>query len=85
MSEAEYREKLADYRNRMFRNVKLDAEVCCAASDWMYSEVAQMEQEIKNNRVAARLPLRIRLKNLIALILTQNGAMVKEVVHEQSI
>jgi len=78
LSEAEYREKLNDYRKRMFRNIKLDAEVCCAASDWMYSEVAQMEQEMKNTRVAARVPLRIRLKNLVALILTQNGAAVKE-------
>lgn len=79
MSEAEYRRKLERYRVGINRSPQTDAETVAAYFDWMNGELADMEREKKNNRVAARLPLRVRLKNLLLLILSQNRPVVKGV------
>lgn len=81
MNPKEYRKTLLRYRGQMARDPQIDDITYDAYSWWMKQQLKEMSLEMKNTRVGARVPLRIRLKNLVALILTQNGATVKEAKH----
>lgn len=76
-AEMDYRRKLERYRIGINRSTAIDTNTAAGYFDWMSGELAQMEQEKKNTRVAARVRLRVRLKNLVVAILSQNRTAVK--------
>lgn len=75
--ERDYRRKMERYRVGINRSTACCPNTSAVYFDWMNGEIAQMEQEKKNTRAGARVPLRIRLKNLVMVILSQNGRSVK--------
>ena len=81
MSPKEYRKTLLRYRGQMAIDPQIDDVTYDAYTWWMNQQFEEMSLEMKKAALGGRLSLRIRLKNLIALILTHNGANVKEVSH----
>lgn len=79
MSPAEYRKTLLRYRSRMAADPQIDDITYDAYVWWMNQQLAEIKQEKKKAALGGQLGLRIRLKNLIALILTHNSASVKGV------
>lgn len=79
MSQAEYRKTLFRYRTRMAANPQIDDITYDAYVWWMNKQLSEIKEEKKKAAVEGQLGLRIRLKNLIALILTHNSASVKGV------
>jgi hypothetical protein len=81
MSPAEYRKTLLRYRSRMAADHQIDDITYDAYVWWMNKQLAEIKEEKKKAALGGQLGLRIRLKNLVALILTHNSAPVKEAKH----
>lgn len=78
MNASDYRKTLHRYRTRMAADPQIDDVTYDAYIWWMNKQLEEIEQENKKAALGGQLGLRIRLKNLIALILTHNSASVKE-------
>lgn len=83
MTATDYRIQLRDIKSRMCRDESIDSETYSAASDWVASELAQMEREAnEKDRPARRPSLRNRLRHLVTSILAHSAVGVKEAAQD---